>query len=157
MFLLLITEGYLVEAMKDKMKNIRNAKPRQKKAHENEESSILAKKQKVNLPFPRYPVVPIIPPSEDEASCARHIKFLQLEYQKVSPDKHIINSLMDRTYPFRRQEILQCPKPIQQILKVYPPITKIDQVSYIYIYTYVYRYTYTCIYVHSFHYMPTDF
>ena len=94
------------------------------------------KKQKHSMPFPRYPVAPTILSSEDEASCARHAKFLQLEYQKVSPDKHAINSLMDRTYPFRRQEILECPKPIQQILKVYPPLKKIDQVV-------IYTYTYT--------------
>ena len=97
MFLLLTLYGYLVEAMKDKMKNIRNVKPRHKKVHENEESSIPTKKQKYSTPFPRYPVAPTIPPSEDEASCVRHIKFLQLEYQKVSPDKYTINTLMDRT------------------------------------------------------------
>lgn len=120
-------KGYLVEAMRDKMKNIRNAKPRHKKDREMEEASIPTKKPK--LPFPRYPVAPTIPPSEDEASCARHMKFLQLEYQKASPDKHIINSLMDRTYPFRRKEMLQQPKPIQQILKDYPPLKKIEQVA----------------------------
>ena len=124
-----------MEAMKDKMKNIRNVKPRHKKAHENEESSIPTKKQKRSMPFPRYSVAPTIPPSEDEASCVRHTKFLQLEYQKVSPDKHTINTLMDRTYPFRRQEILECPKPIQQILKVYPPLKKIDQVAILHIHT----------------------
>ena len=136
-----ILKGYLVEAMKDKMKNIRNAKPRHKKAHENEEISIPTKKQKFNMPFPRYPVTPTIPPSEDEASCVRHTKFLQLEYQKVSTDKHTINTLMDRTYPFRRQEILECPKPIQQILKVYPPLKKlirfIDVHKLLYVYTYL--------------------
>ena len=43
--------------------------------------------------------------------------------QKVSPDKHTINTLMDRTYPFRR-EILERPKPIQQILKDFPTLKK---------------------------------
>ena len=47
--------------MKDKMKNIRNTKPRHKKAHEHEEISISTKKQKHNIPFPRYPVTPTIP------------------------------------------------------------------------------------------------
>jgi len=125
-------KGYLVEAMKDKMKNIRNVKPRHKRVHENEESSIPTKKRKHSTPFPRYPVVPTIPPSEDEASCVRHKKLLQLEYQKISPDKHTITTLMDRTYPFRRQDILECPKPIQEILKVYPPLKKIDQVTIYY-------------------------
>ena len=127
-------KGYLVEAMKDKMKNIRNVKPRHKRAPENEESSAPPKKQKYSMPFPRYPVAPTIPTSEDEAACVRHIKFLQLEYQKVSPDKYTIKSLMDRIYPFRRQEILKCPQPIQQILKDYPPLKKIDQVfNYVHI------------------------
>ena len=78
------------------------------------------------------------------------MKFLQLEYQKASPDKHIINSLMDRAYPFRRKEILQQPKPIQQILKDYPPL-KIRAGSCMYVHAYSYhtvciRYTYVATY-----------
>ena len=150
-----------MEGMKDKMKNIRNVKPWHKKPHGIEEASIPTKKQK-RLPFPRYPLVPTIPPSEDEASCVRHMKLLQLEYQKASPDKYITSSLMDRTYPFRRKDMLQQPKPIQQILKEYPPLKKIEQVAsyvlcsifhtYIHAYTYIYIHTYYT-YIHAYTYI----
>jgi len=44
-------KGYLVEAMKDKMKNIQNVKPQHKKAHENEESSIPTKNKNIACHF----------------------------------------------------------------------------------------------------------
>ena len=53
--------------MKDKMKNIRNVKPRHKKALENDgEKTPPVKKPKLQH-FPNYPEVPAIPPGEDEA------------------------------------------------------------------------------------------
>ena len=119
-----------MESMRDKMKNIRNVKPRHKKVLENddpEEKPLPVKKPKLQH-FPKYPEAPAIPPGEDEASCARHIKLLQLEHQKPSPDKHVVATLMSRTFAFRRREIIEQPKPIPQILKTYPSLKKAEQV-----------------------------
>ena len=116
--------------MRDKMKNICNVKPRHKKVLENnsqEEKPLPVKKQKLKH-FPNFPEAPAIPPGEDEASCARHIKLLQLEHQKPSPDKHVVATLMSRTFAFRRREIIEQPKPIPQILKTYPSLKKAEQV-----------------------------
>ena len=118
-----------MESMKDKMKNIRNVKPRHKRAMENDGKKASPVKKPKLQHFPKYPVAPVIPPGEDEASCARHIKLLQLEHQKPSPNKHIVATLMNRTFPFRRREIIEQPKPITQILKNYPPLKKAEQVA----------------------------
>lgn len=119
--------------MRDKMKNIRNSKPRSMKSKSHMESLIpTAKKPKTSPCLPRFPVPPILPKSEDEASYARHIKRLQLEGKKLSPDKHVIATLMDVTYPWRRHEILEKPKQIIEVLKFYPPLKNIEQVYILY-------------------------
>ena len=111
------------------MKNIRNVKPRSKRAQDEEKSlsAMPAKQQKIQY-LQRYPIPPKIVLSEDNASYQRHIKMLQLESQKTSPDKRTIANLMSLTYPFRRQEILEKGMEIANILKIYPPLKKIDQV-----------------------------
>ena len=78
--------------------------------------------------FPNFPEAPAIPPGEDEASWARHIKLLQLEHQNTSPDKHVVATLMSRTFAFRQRDIIEEPKPIAQILKTYPLLKKAEQV-----------------------------
>jgi len=79
--------------------------------------------------FPKYPEASAIPPGEDQASSARHIKLLQLDHHKPSPDKHILATLMNRTFPFRSHEIIEHPKPISQILKNYPSLRNAEQVE----------------------------
>ena len=78
--------------------------------------------------LPRFPVPPVLPKSEDDASYTRHLKRLQLEGKKPSPDKHVVTTLMDVTYPLRRHEILEKPKRIAEMLKIYPPLKNIEQV-----------------------------
>ena len=116
--------------MRDKMKNIRNSKPRSIKSKAHQESLIpAAKKPKISPCLPRFPVPPVLPKSEDDASYTRHLKRLQLEGKRQSPDKHVVATLMDVTYPLRRHEILEKPKRIAEVLKVYPPLKNIKQVS----------------------------
>ena len=112
--------------MRDKIKNIRNSKPRSMKSKAHLESLIpAAKKPKTSPCLPRFPVPPVLPKSEDDASYTRHLKRLQLEGKKPSPDKHVVTTLMDVTYPLRRHEILEKPK---RIPKIYPPLKNIEQV-----------------------------
>ena len=84
-----------------------------------------AKKPKISSCLP---VPPVLPKSEDDASYTRHLKRLQLEGKKPSPDNCVIATLMDVTYPLRGHEILEKPKWIAEILKVYPPLKNIEQV-----------------------------
>jgi len=115
--------------MRDKMKNIRNVKPRVKRpvTEDNSSTTVPGKKQKMVF-LPKYPVPPKISLSEDDASYERHIKKLKLEAQKPSPDKQTIRTLMKVTYPFRRNEIIEKGLEIPEVLKIYSPLKKIDQV-----------------------------
>ena len=84
--IILFCRGYLVESMRDKMKNIWNVKPRHKKVLEKddpEEKPLPVKKPKLQH-FPTYPEAPAIPPGDDEASCARHIKLSIKSHRQTS-------------------------------------------------------------------------
>lgn len=63
------------------------------------------------------------------ASHLRHIKVLQQEEKKLSPNKRIITDLMVRTYPLRRKEIMEDPQPIQQLFITYPSLKRSEQVK----------------------------
>ena len=83
------------------MKYLRNAKPRRKITKDSEEEAPTAHKK----PREHYPLQPqnmstaIQPPAgEDKASHVRHVKMLQIEERKVSPDKNIVTDLMKRSY-----------------------------------------------------------
>lgn len=114
--------------MRDKMKYIRNVKPRHKRPSIDAAPAPPSKRPKENY-SKKYSLFPVIPPGEDEAASLRHIKKLQLEYQKTSPDKHVVAMLMSRTYPFRRKKILEEQNALSQILKVYPPLKKSEEVG----------------------------
>ena len=116
--------------MRDKMKNIRNVKPRHKRPSIDSTPTPPSKWSKQNH-FKKYSLLPVIPPGEDEAACLRHIKKLQLEYQKITPDRHVVAALMNRTYPFRRKQILEEQNALPQILKDYPPLKKSEEVIFI--------------------------
>ena len=68
------------------------------------------------------------PVGEDNASHMRHLKMLQLEERKVSPDRNVISDLMKRTFHYRRLEIIEEPKMVQQLTKVYPSLKRCNQV-----------------------------
>ena len=110
------------------MKYIRNVKPRHKRPSIDAAPVPPSKQPKENY-SKKYYLFPAIPPGEDEAASLRHIKKLQLEYQKASPDKHVVAMLMSRTYPFRRKKILEEQSAMSQILKVYPPLKKSEEVG----------------------------
>ena len=67
---------------------------------------------------------------EDEASMERHLKLLQVEFKKVVPNRQITKELMKRTYPKRRQEVLNGNVSIEKILQMYPALAHSDEVNY---------------------------
>ena len=77
--------------------------------------------------YPKTPAPPIIPSGEDMTSHQRHTKMLQMEERKRMPNKGVVADLMTRTYPFRRQEVLDF-MVMKDIIKTYPPLRKCDQV-----------------------------
>lgn len=111
------------------MKYIRNVKPRQKRPTIDAALAPSSKRPKESNCSKKYSLFPAIPPGEDEASSSRHIKRLQLECQKASPDRHTVATLMSRTYAFRRKKIMEDQSALSQILKVYPPLKKTEEVG----------------------------
>lgn len=85
---------FLEVALRDKMKYLRNVKPRRKTKDSKEVPSAQKK------PRAHYPQAQSVPATlqpvagEDKASHLRHVKMLQMEERKVSPDKNAITELM---------------------------------------------------------------
>ena len=122
-------QGYLVEALRDKMKYLRSfGKP--KKVLDSEELDIEppTKKRKEFKQFPQTYAEPSIPAGEDEDSYRRNQKMLLSEERKINPNKKTISVLMDRTYAFRRHSMLGSPKPLKEVLKIYPSLRRLEQV-----------------------------
>ncbi len=71
---------------------------------------------------------PEIPPGEDETSFKRHNKLLSIEYKKSKPNMAVVTSLMERTYAYRRIDILENSTDINEILSKYPFLQNLDQV-----------------------------
>ena len=69
------------EALKDKMKYLRNVKPRcpaiRREGSDDEAEGPPAKKRKEFKQFPKSPASPLIPAGEDMPSHLRHVKVLQ--------------------------------------------------------------------------------
>ncbi len=116
--------GYLKEALKDKMKYLRNfGKPKRPRSDTNDEPvGKKFKKEIKQFPEPSFPV------GEDEASSKRHQRMLLMEEKKLNRNKQTVSLLMSRTFTFRRNDITKNPKPVQDILRLYPSLKRFDQV-----------------------------
>lgn len=66
---------------------------------------------------------------EDEASNNRNKKMLIMEEKKLNPCKRTIEVLMTRTFAFRRRDILSTPKALDEVLKEFPSLKRLDQVA----------------------------
>ena len=97
-----------MEDLKNKMKYLRNTKPKNTKKELGENKGEPKPKKKGVEPkqFPRKPTeVPEMPIGEDLESCERNIKFLQKEEKKKLVNQCIIENLMQRTFAFWRREM----------------------------------------------------
>ena len=57
-----------------------------------------------------------------------HNKVLQMEYKKSKSNMAVVTSLMERTYAFRRADILANPSVKTEILSKYPFLQNVEQV-----------------------------
>ena len=128
-----LLQGYIVEDLKNKMKYLRNSKPNRalstkRDVQEKEEPD--PKKKRVDpKQFPHAPEVPEMLVGEDMESCERHIKFMQKEEKKKTANRAIISNLMERTFPYRRKEIVEKPTALANIIKRYPSLRRHKQVK----------------------------
>ncbi len=109
------------------MKYLRSTgRPSNKRMLEN--GSLTAqKKRKEYRAFPAA-TTPTIPDNEDEHSNARNYKLMLSESKKNNPNTRTIKILMERTFPFRRQDILNSEFSLNGVLQKYPPLQVIDEV-----------------------------
>ena len=72
--------------------------------------------------------VPSVNLGEDGASYKRNILRLKAEYKKAKPNKVIVNDLMTRTFPMRRNEILNSPSSLSNTFDKFPFLQDSNQV-----------------------------
>lgn len=86
---------------------------------------------------------PAIVPGEDVTSFERHNKVLQAEFKKSNHNAQVVCELMDRTFAFRRQDILAHTYDLQSLFEKYPFVQECEQVCWhllnvtVYIYIYI--------------------
>ena len=145
---LALLQGYLVEALKERMAYLR--KP---DGHKRGKAQVtVAPSTRVRPLMPSSPVM-TVPPSEDRASHERHLKCLKRECKNVRPNKQVATShanlpfsadhyfsffyllylqvtkeLMKRTFPFRRQDILDGTFTMEVLFSTYPPLKYPEEV-----------------------------
>ena len=74
-----------------------------------------------------YP--PITESADDEESNERNLELLMEEFAKTKPRNNVLKELMARTYPFRRQTILNSPMSVTDIILEMPLLKKCTFVS----------------------------
>lgn len=120
-----------MRAIRDKMKYLRNTGVGKKRAVPAEPDAQPAAKRakKEYKQYPQTSETLSIPAGEDETSYSRNQKLLLSEERKLNPNKHAVSVLMDRTFAFRRRDIVKQPCPIHDTLKLYPCLKRLDQVN----------------------------
>ena len=71
---------------------------------------------------------PVAPPGEDTVSFGRHCKVLQADYKKASHNGQVVVDLMDRTFAFRRQDILSHTYDLSELFDKYHFLQDCEQV-----------------------------
>lgn len=74
--------------------------------------------------------LPEMQEGETQETCKEHIACMKKEMKKSSNRKMaVIKELMDLTYPYRRQAILQQPTEIDSVIREYPALGLVSEVS----------------------------
>ena len=106
--------------------------PKERQLSSNTTSSTTKNSSQLKEKTPRIDSImkpPTVPPGEDEASFKRHNKILILESKKSRPNIAVVTPLMERTFAFRRADILANPLDVTTMFTKYPFLQNVDQVS----------------------------
>lgn len=103
----------------------RNKKPRKARMQDSSEQA----HAKPKAPCAKEQDIPAIPAGEDNNSFERHNRTLKAEYSKANRNGRLVNELMDRTFPMRRQDILAQGHSYDPVTK-YPFLQEADQISF---------------------------
>ena len=69
-----------------------------------------------------------IPEGEDNASFARHNSTLKSEAKRSKPNRSIVTEFMSISFAMRRNDIIEHPKPLYELLVNYPFLKDRDEV-----------------------------
>lgn len=124
-----LIQGAIIESLKGRFKELRRPK-RNRNSHDKDE--VKKAVPKLNKPCVNslYDLPPI-PPGEDEESLQRHAQKLVPEYTKSKKGRgnmQLVTSLMEKTYPIRRADILSGEYDLNTILLRYPYLQCSNQV-----------------------------
>ena len=72
---------------------------------------------------------PLFPTGEDVVSLERHTRILKTEFKKKNRNDQVVSELMDRTFPLRRQTILEQPMNLDSIFEKFPFLQESGQVT----------------------------
>ena len=115
-------QDFLSEGLKDRMKYLRGTSGRPRKQPSESASTSTPKRTKEPQAFPASQAVPMIPEGEDRLSHDRHLRILKAECGKLHQNSSNIRQLMERTFAFRRSDVLTNSVQTAELLKRYPPL-----------------------------------
>lgn len=69
-----------------------------------------------------------VPEGEDSASFARHNNSLKIEAGKGKPKRNIVSELMNISFSMRRNNIIEDPKPLSELLTCFPFLKDCNEV-----------------------------
>ena len=121
-------QDYLVTALDTKLKYYRNySGSEMKKSTEKKEK---AEKKIPVYAFPKPPEMYDLNENTDDDAAAheRRIKLIQRENKRLTPDTHIVSELMEKTFIYRRRQILEAPVLVADLLITYPFLCQFEQV-----------------------------
>ena len=134
-----ILQEYLIVALRDRLKYLRNYRGKDGAATKREADDSTSgeaeatpcKKKKVGFltSKPRPPALTASVLGEDKASFKIHMSSLKKEHARITPRPHVMADLMKKTFHVRRQEIMTSPTTVTNLLKAYPSLKKYDIVS----------------------------
>ena len=122
----------MVTSFINSFKNFRRKKsPREKKTTTNDDEQSSSKPCTATGKSPgiaSVPEQPVVPPGEDTISFERHNKVLQAEFKKTNRKAEVVSDLLDRTFAFRRQDILANTYDLKVLFEKYPFLQECEQV-----------------------------
>lgn len=120
----ILVQDAIVKGLQGRFKERRrDKKPRKARVHVPSEPLHV----KPKAPCMKEQDIPAVPAGEDENSFERHNRTLKAEYSKANPNGRMVDELMERTFPMRRQDILAQGHSYDPVSK-YPFLQVADQV-----------------------------
>jgi len=123
-------QDYIAEALRIRLKYLRNYQGKSKKAKvEGQDHQKPPKIPKIIKPNPPI-YLSLDDWHEDDTTRKRSITILQQTCKQKDPSMHIISEFMAKTFKSRRSQVIENPCPVSVLLKDYPGLKYYSQVIF---------------------------